>query len=307
MLDGATTFRPAEFAGVTKVTRPANADLDRGAGPVLTSGASVPYQAASNVAGIMSVVSPPAVGGPVTAPAAVVPLLRHLDPPTSPSRFLGNPLTRLVAVTLAFVGFAVLAAVDGGSALLRVDEPIERFVVTHRSAWLDEVFRRISFFGSTPVVLVGGLILAVVAWRKCRVVAALVVVATLARPLMEFTLKESIGRDRPTLAQLVNGEGHSFPSGHVLAAAALWAMVPVVLSLYTQSRRLWWVAAIGAVSAVALIGASRVYLGVHWASDVIAGTLAAALLLGGLDLGFRRLHERRHCGGAPLSRPSVSR
>jgi undecaprenyl-diphosphatase len=249
----------------------------------------------------MSVVSPPAVGGPVAAPGAVVPLC-HLDPPTSPSRVLGNPLTRLVAVSLAFVGFAIAAAVDGGAVLLRVDEPIERFVVTHRSGWLDEVFRRISFFGSTPVVLVGGFLLAVVAWRRCRVVAALVVVATLARPLMEFTLKESVGRDRPTLAQLVNGQGHSFPSGHVLAAAALWAMVPVVLSLYTESRRIWWVAAIGAVSAVALIGASRVYLGVHWASDVIAGTLAAALLLGGLDLGFRRLHERRHCGGAPLTR-----
>jgi undecaprenyl-diphosphatase len=255
----------------------------------------------------MSVVSPPAVGGPVAAPAGVVPLLCHLDPPTSPSRLLGNPLTRLVAVTLAFVGFAIAAAVDGGSMLLRVDRPIERFVITHRSAWLDEVFRRISFFGSTPVVLVGGLVLAIVAWRRCRVVAVLVVAATLARPLMEFTLKESVGRDRPSLARLVNGEGHSFPSGHVLAAAALWAMVPVVLSLYTQSRRVWWVAAIGAVSAVALIGASRVYLGVHWASDVIAGTLAAALLLGGLDLGFRRLHARRHCGGTPLARPSVSR
>jgi undecaprenyl-diphosphatase len=254
----------------------------------------------------MSVASPPAVGGPVAVRSAVVPL-RHLDPPTSPSRLLGNPLTRLVAVALAFVGFAVAAAIDGGSLLLRVDQPIERFVITHRSAWLDDVFRRISFFGSTPVVLIGGLVLAAVAWRRCRVVAALVVVATLARPLMEFTLKESVGRHRPTLAQLVNGEGHSFPSGHVLAAAALWAMVPVVLSLYTQSRRVWWVAAIGAVSAVALIGASRVYLGVHWASDVIAGTLAAALLLGGLDLAFRRLHERRHCGGAALAHPGVSR
>jgi undecaprenyl-diphosphatase len=252
--------------------------------------------------GIMSVVSPPVVGGPVGAPpSAVVSPVRHLDPPTSPSRVLINPITRLMAVALAFVGFAVAAAVDGGSALLSVDQPIERFVVTHRSPWLDEMFRRISFFGSTPVVLLGGLTLAIVAWRRCRMVAVLVVMATLTRPLMEFTLKESIGRDRPSLHRLVGGEGHSFPSGHVLAAAALWAMVPVVLSLYTQSRRVWWVAAIGAVTAVALIGASRVYLGVHWASDVLAGILAAVLLLGALDFGFRRLHERRQCGGAPLA------
>ena len=250
----------------------------------------------------MSVVSPPRVAGPVGA-TPVVPALRHLDPPTSPSLVLCSPLTRLAVVALLFVVFAVAAAIDGGSALLHVDRPIERFVVENRSAWLDDTFRWISFFGSTPVVLLGGLTLAVVAWRRCRMVAALVVVATLARPLLEFTLKESIGRDRPSLDRMVIGEGHSFPSGHVLAAAALWAMVPVVVSLYSESRRVWWTGAITAVLAVLLIGVSRVYLGVHWASDVIAGVLAAAMLLAALDAGFRRLHLRRLCGGSPTSGP----
>jgi undecaprenyl-diphosphatase len=254
----------------------------------------------------MSVISPPAVAGSVGATPAALPALRtagHLDPPTSPSLVLLRPLRRLFAVVLGFVVFAIAAAVDGGSTLLHVDEPIERFVVEQREAWLDQTFRWISFFGSTRVVLVGGLILAVVAWRRCRMVAALVVVATLARPLMELTLKESIGRERPSLDRLVVGEGHSFPSGHVLAAAALWAMVPVVLSLYTSSRRVFWTAAVGAVLAVLLIGASRVYLGVHWTSDVIAGALAAALLLTVLDVGFRWLHERRCCGGTTLTHP----
>jgi undecaprenyl-diphosphatase len=255
----------------------------------------------------MSVISPPAVAGSVGAtPPAVQARVGHLDPPTSPSLVLCSPLTRLFAVVLGFVVFAIAAAFNGGSMLLHVDQPIERFVVDQRTAWLDDTFRWISFFGSTRVVLVGGLILAVVAWRRCRMVAALVVVATLARPLMEFTLKESIGRERPSLDRLVVGEGHSFPSGHVLAAAALWAMVPVVLSLYTSSRRVFWVGAVGAVLAVLLIGASRVYLGVHWASDVIAGALAAALLLTALDIGFRWLHERRCCGGTSLAHPRAS-
>ena len=250
----------------------------------------------------MSVVSAPAGGASLGAtPPAVLPRLRHVDPPTSPSRVLGDPVSRLVAVAAAFVAFAIAAKVNGGWLLLHVDAPIERFVVANRSSWLDTTFRRISFWGSTPVVLIGGLTLAIVAWRKCRVVAALVVVATLARPLMELTLKESIGRERPSLGRLVNGEGHSFPSGHVLAAAALWAMVPVVVSLYTQSRRVWWITAIGAVCAVGLIGASRVYLGVHWTTDVVAGILAATLLLTALDYGFRRFHGRRHCGGNPLT------
>src|SRR5262245_42221264 len=126
----------------------------------------------------MSVISPPAVAGPVGATPPAVQQTRawgHLDPPTSPSLVLCSPVTRLLAVALGFVLFAVAAAVDGGSTLLHIDRPIERFVIEHRSAWLDDTFRWISFFGSTRVVVVGGLALAVLAWRRCRVVAALVV------------------------------------------------------------------------------------------------------------------------------------
>jgi undecaprenyl-diphosphatase len=89
-----------------------------------------------------------------------------------------------------------------------------------------------------------------------------------------------------------------------MAAAALWLMVPVVLSLYTSSRRLWWASVVASVAAVGLIGASRVYLDVHWATDVVGGVLAAAMLLAGLDTGFRIVHGRRLCCGSPTDVPT---
>lgn len=224
----------------------------------------------------------------------------HIEPPTSPSQVLLAPISRFVTVFCAFFALAVAAVVNGGWLLLQVDEPIERFVIDHRTEWLDVVFRRISYFGSTIVVLIGGAVLAILAWRKCRVVSALVITATLARPLLEFTLKGVVGRARPSYSQMVNGVGYSFPSGHPMAAATLWLMVPVVLSLYTHSRRVFAASSIAAVVAVGLIGSSRVYLGVHWASDVIAGILAAAMLLTGLDLAFRWAHAERHCGGVRI-------
>jgi undecaprenyl-diphosphatase len=233
---------------------------------------------------------------PPVAPAR--PAVHHVTPPTSPSRLLCGPSAWIRSVGLAFLVLAAMAMIHRGSMLLEVDLPIERFVIAHRTPWLDTVVRRISFLGSTTAVIVGGTVLALVAWRRCRVVAGLVVASTLSRPLVEHLLKQVVGRPRPNLDQMVPGVGYSFPSGHVMASATLWLMVPVVLSLYHSSRRFWWTSTIASLVVVALISMSRVYLGVHWASDVVAGTLAAAVLLAGLDLAFRWSHERRHCEGA---------
>lgn len=222
----------------------------------------------------------------------------HLDPPFSPSRLLLEPLRPFLVVAGIFLTLAVAAFVASGSLLLRIDEPIGRFVVEHRTGWLDTAFLRISYFGSTTVVLGGGVLLAALAWRRCRLVALLVIAATLTRPSLEFVLKLAVNRDRPNIDQMVNGAGYSFPSGHVMAAATLWLMVPVVVSLYTPSRRVFRWTSGCSIAAVVLISASRVYLGVHWPIDVIAGGLAAAMLLAGLDVVFRRIHAPRACGGA---------
>ncbi|MGH9136439.1 MAG: phosphatase PAP2 family protein, partial [Acidimicrobiales bacterium] len=164
----------------------------------------------------------------------------HLDPPTSPIQVLGSPWFRLYAVVALFTALAVAASANGGSALLTIDEPIEQFVVDNRTSWLDTVFRTASFLGSTPVVLIGGGVLAAVAWRSCPAVAVLAIVATLTRPLLDFVLKRMVGRERPSLERMVGGDGPAFPSGHVMAGATLWLLVPMVVALYHPSRRLWW-------------------------------------------------------------------
>ena len=102
------------------------------------------------------------------------------------------------------------------------------------------VVKRISFLGSTIAVLTLGTLLAAVSWRRCRAVATVVLIATFGRPLLEFTIKAIVDRDRPDLERLVNGTGPSFPSGHVMAAAALWGLAPLVVTLYTRNRRIWW-------------------------------------------------------------------
>ena len=100
-------------------------------------------------------------------------------------------------------------------------------------------------------------------------------------------MKAIVDRDRPDLERLVNGTGPSFPSGHVMAAAALWGLAPLVVTLYTRNRRIWWATTITSASLILAIGASRTYLGVHWLSDVVAGFIVGAFFLRGRRVAAR--------------------
>ena len=216
----------------------------------------------------------------------------HLAPPISARLVVLASPRRVIGLLVALCTLAIAAHFDGGRLLLFLDRPVEKFVIAHRSGTLDAIFNRLSFFGSTQVVLIGGGVLALAALPRCRAVATLAVTATLARPLLEFTLKNLVARDRPDIDRMARGVGYSFPCGHVMAAVVLWGMVPVVVSLYVRSHRVWWITTTLSWLMVIGIGSSRVYLGVHWPTDVLGGFIAASLLLAGLELAYYRTHRR---------------
>jgi hypothetical protein len=98
---------------------------------------------------------------------------------------------------------------------------------------------------------------------------------------------------------MVNGTGPSFPSGHVMAAVALWGLLPLVVALYTKRKAVWWASVYIAGGLIAGITASRVYLGVHWFSDVTAGLVVGTFFLLGVETVFRRMHVRYPCAVCP--------
>lgn len=171
----------------------------------------------------------------------------------------------------------VLLAVGAAFDLLFWDEPITRALVDLRTPTLNHVARRVSWFGSTKVVFALAAVLALAAWRRCPRLALAIVIIALARPLTEHLLKELVGRERPQGDQLVPGRGPSFPSGHPLATAASWGLVPLVVGLYTARRAVWWTSAVIVWALAVTVAASRVWLGVHWTSDVVASLLLASL------------------------------
>jgi undecaprenyl-diphosphatase len=226
----------------------------------------------------------------------------HEHPPVSPSRVLGRRPQVIAAIAAAFLFLAVSAMIDRGALLLTWDKPIQHAVESRRGDEWNTLFLTASRFGSTIFVLSLGALLAALTWRRCRAVSIALIVATLGRPLIEFVLKDIVERGRPDFGRMVNGVGYSFPSGHVMAAVALWGLVPMVVGLYSSSRRLWWASVALSAGMIATISASRIYLGVHWFSDVVGGLLLGSLFLLGVEWVMQSTHRRVPCS-ARLSEP----
>ncbi len=219
----------------------------------------------------------------------------HGHPPLTPAAVLLRWRATVPLLGAAFVALAVAAAIDGGSLLLTWDRPVMDGVEELRTGWLDGVVKAISQLGGVIVVVLGLAVLLALVWKRCRSLALVLLAATMARPLLEWTLKTLVDRARPDLDRLVPGNGPSFPSGHVMAAVALWGLLPPVVALLTHRRFWWWCSVVASGVIVLLVAASRVYLGVHWLSDVVGALVLGSLYLLAVEWLLDRHHERRPC------------
>lgn len=181
----------------------------------------------------------------------------------------------LAAVAIGAVATGKLVDdVTDGDGVARLDHPVARFVAAHRTASLTTVMKAVTVVGGPAgmaiLALAIGLLLAV-ALRSWTPLAVLAVTAAGSIGLT-VVFKAVLGRARPPLAQaVIPADGFGFPSGHAAAAAAVCG---VAAWLCSARMRSWWERiALWAVAAivVALVGISRVYLGVHWTSDVLGG------------------------------------
>lgn len=163
-----------------------------------------------------------------------------------------------------------------------IDDAVLTWLVAHRTPWLTDVMTVVTTVGNTVGVAVLTVILAAVAWRRGERRAAL---ATLAVMLLGWGLmngvKYAVRRARPPVPErLVDLSTWSFPSGHAMMSAMAAAAVIVLVTrglLGERARKRGRAAAAVVTAATLLIGFSRLYLGAHWCTDVLAGWALGAL------------------------------
>ena len=207
---------------------------------------------------------------------------------------------RVAGLVTALTGLTL--GVRGHGWLTGLDTATTSWFVAHQSGGFDAAALVITDLGSPVATAAAGVICgALLCWRARSVVPGVVVVGTVAAATLASTLlKTVVGRPRPPVElQLVLETDHSFPSGHVTGTAALLGMIAVCVGVGRSRIVGAWLAGL-VIAGVLLVAVSRVYLGVHWLTDVAAGALLAAVFvtIGAAVFGALNTRSGQH-GTAP--------
>ncbi|QNN53295.1 bifunctional DedA family/phosphatase PAP2 family protein [Nocardioides mesophilus] len=206
-------------------------------------------------------------------------LTNRLDP----SRPTGLGLTIATAVLVgsvwAFLGISQDVVVNEELAL--ADPGIHSWFLAHRTGALDTFFQIVTRLGSTylvvPLLLVAGA--ALVRRRRSWVPAVDIAVVYGSAVLLHAVVIELVHRPRPPRADwLAPAGGWAYPSGHTTQAVAAWGLLALLFSVGAAPRTRTVVVSAAAV-VVTLVAVSRVYLGVHWATDVLGAVAMSVAVL----------------------------
>lgn len=182
----------------------------------------------------------------------------------------------LAAGAVAAIVFGLLAGLVHEGATQGFDERAVQWFASHRSSWLDEVMVDITTLGDGVVLIMIVLIASIFLWiTHHRWSVYILIVGLIGGKLLNTLMKAAFDRSRPSVVEWLHDvSSPSFPSGHAMGAFVTYGTVAYLVGRLSHTRRLRNVTWIIAGTTILAIGMSRVYLGVHYPSDVIAGFLA---------------------------------
>ena len=218
---------------------------------------------------------------------------------TNRIRAVGLPLALALGVlTIGAWAFGAIAEEMAEGDTATSDQRVADWLHGRATDPLTDVFRVFTWTGNGGFLAIVVAFAAVLLWRRGYVTDALFVVfAFVGAEVITFGMKQGFRRERPFFEDPVaTATSFSFPSGHSLVSLAVYGSIAIVVARHAPSRRVA-VAVIGLAAAwILAIGFSRLYLGVHFLTDVVAGFAAGAAWLALLYLA---LEARTRLGATP--------
>ena len=187
--------------------------------------------------------------------------------------------TIAILLCILFTGIFVFLAVGiSRDTMIGFDRPIIQTVQGWEASWLTPIMNAFTHIGSTKVVM--ALIIVVTAllfWGfRARSSAYFFFFALIGTGVLNQTLKIIFKRARPEFHRLAEATGYSFPSGHTMMAFSLYTMAVILLWRQLRTTTAKIVLLAFAVFMFGMIAISRIYLGVHYPSDIAGGISASA-------------------------------
>lgn len=213
------------------------------------------------------------------------------------------PVALLIGATAATVG--LIDAVLERDDLVTADPTVTRSVVAGRVPWVTAIAKVLTFsggvlgLGALSALIVGWLV-----WRKRWLALGVFAGALTLSLFLTVALKVAVARDRPSPADVLGALAHdyAFPSGHTMNTTVIFGLLAGYIATQIASRWiraalvLCWLLASGAV------GASRVYLGYHWLTDVLGGFAIGVGVLSVAALVWDWLHQTGQFGTGVAAR-----
>ena len=202
------------------------------------------------------------------------------------NKFLEKYLAWIICI-LSFIGFAAILIKYHNNMLISFDNNIYNFISGLRNDLLTSIFKVVTYLGESKVILLA-LILLIVFTKKKRI-PILLALCSISSFGINFFIKHIVKRPRPTWGFLISEDGYSFLSNHSLAMMTFYGLILYYIwkSNINKNYKILWTVLI--TITIIIIPISRIYLGVHYPSDVIAGLLfGLSYLIAFINLVYKK-------------------
>jgi undecaprenyl-diphosphatase len=197
---------------------------------------------------------------------------------------------------LSAISFGAIALLVTDHKVVQFDREIISFIQGLETPTLTNIMKLFTFVGGGFPVVVVTLIILVFLYKVLhhRSELILFIGVVVGSVILNETLKLIFKRARPVLHRIIDANGFSFPSGHSMAAFSLYGVVAFLLWRHISTALGRSMLIVISIVMIIMIGISRIYLGVHYPSDVLGGFLASGSWLAISIWYYQRYQERRY-------------
>ncbi len=204
-------------------------------------------------------------------------------------------LSGFMLCLVSLIGFSSIAILGKDQKLIQFDQELISFIQGFESPTLTLIMKFFTQMGSFPAVFVTTLFVSLFLYfvLKHRIELILFISVVAGTPIINQALKQFFHRPRPDLHRLIEIGGYSFPSGHAMNAFAVYGIIAFLLWRHIPSRLGRTILILLSCGFIFMIGTSRIYLGVHYPSDIIGGYFASGCWVSLAIWFFQRYKEKR--------------